>query len=628
MDHTKERFEKAIQQEWILTNGIGGYSSSTTCCCNTRKYHGILVAALGKGGERFVCLPKLDESIFIRGEEYTLATNECRDFIEKGYTRQTYFQKEILPQFTYEVKENLIVKEIAMKHGENKVAISYHILAQKDDLVLELKPFVNYRSFHQTKNCFEMPQSFESTKVNIALNSHGDILHMGITEGEYIPYNRVFYRNMYYRVEEERGLEAYENHFMPGAFRVTVPKNTEKDITFVASVDQNKTFLSKIDGADVIRGEKVRMEKLFRIAQANTQMEKQLVMAADSFLVNKNGAKTIIAGYHWFGDWGRDTFISLEGLTLKLNRFKEAKEIIESFQKYLQDGLVPNLISEDGGSAYNSVDASLWYINAIYRYYKYTMDREFVQKMYPVVLQIIEAYKNGTRYDIKMDPNDCLISAGNAGTQLTWMDAKVGDVIPTPRYGKPVEINALWYNALKIAEVFSNLLAVPFDTTLSEKVKDSFEKYFLENGLYDTLDPNNAQIRPNQVVALALSFSPVGKERARKILEYIRETLYTPKGLKTLSPSDAEYQPYYVGDVYHRDLSYHQGTVWPYLLMFYNAAVKTFEKRENQEIAYESLLNDGCVGSVCEIYDGDSQEVAKGAVSQAWSVAMMIENLF
>ena len=626
MKITKEKYEEVIKNEWLITNGIGGFASSTISGCNTRKYHGLIVASLGKSGERYLCLSKLNESLIIRGSEHSFSTNECNNFIEKGYSYQTEFSKVFLPKFTYSVKNIQIEKTLAMKYGENKIGITYKIKTDKDDVLLRLQPLVNFRSFHQTKNCPELQQEINESAVNVRLKSNIN-LHMIVSEGEYIEYTRTYYENMFYRAEEERGLDSSESHYMPGYFEIVIPKNSEKVIEFVASVDDSTLFLPKANATDIIRGENVRFEKICKIANAKSDLEKELVIAADNFIIEKNNTKTIIAGYPWFGDWGRDTFISLEGITLETNRFKDAKEIINSFKNYIKDGLVPNLISEDGAESYNSVDASLWYIDAVYKYYKYTMDSEFVKDMYPTLMEIINAYKNGTSYDIKMD-EDGLISAGNAETQLTWMDAKVGDVIPTPRYVKAVEINALWYNALKIMEVFSNIIGEKFDSSISKKIEDSFKKFYAPVGLFDTIEPVSNKIRPNQVIAIGLEFSPVEKEKAREILKLVDEKLYTNRGLKTLSSDDEDYRPYYFGGVYERDTSYHQGTVWPFLLMFYNKALKKYEKRANDNIEVQKMLHEGCIGNVAEIYDAEEPRKPKGAYAQAWSIAMLIDNIF
>ena len=626
MEITKDNFESVIKNEWIVTNGIGGFSSSTISNCNTRKYHGLLIAALGKTSERYLCLSKLNETIILKSTEYSFSTNECVNFIEKGYVYQTDFTKLYLPKFEYMVKNIKIEKEIAMKYGENKVAVTYKIKTDKDDAILKLQPLVNFRNFHETKNFHETVQEVNETAVNVELKN--DIkLHMKVSDGEYTTYSNTYYENMYYKIEDERGLDSYESHYMPGYFEISIPRNTEKIVEFVASVDCVPEFLKKADAQDIIRGEKVRFEKICKMANAKSDIEKELTIAADNFIIQKNNIKTIIAGYPWFGDWGRDTFIAFEGLLLETGRFKDAKEIINGFRKYIKNGLVPNLISEDGAESYNSVDASLWYIDAIYKYYKYTKDMDFIKNIYPFILEIINAYKDGTLFEIKMD-EDGLIMAGSKDTQLTWMDAKVGDVIPTPRYGKAVEINALWYNALKITEVFSNIINENFDSELSTRVEESFKKFYAERGLFDTIEPLKNQIRPNQVIAIGIEFSPVDQEKAKEIIKLVEEELYTNKGLKTLSSDDSEYRPYYFGGVYERDTSYHQGTVWPFLMMFYNHAIKKYEKRINDGINTAELLRDDCIGSIAEIYDAEEPRMPKGAFAQAWSVAMAIDNIF
>ena len=626
MKITKDKFEDVIQNEWLLTNGIGGYAASTISGCNTRKYHGLLIAALGKSSERFLCLSKINELVCIRGEEYSISTNECNNFIEKGYFYQTEFTKLYLPKFKYILKNIEIEKEMAMKYGENKIAITYKVKNDKDDIILRLQPLVNYRNFHETKNCYELSQSVQETSVNVVLDGK-TTLHMNISCGTYNEYRRTCYRNMYYRIEEARGLDAYESHYMPGYFDVEILKNSEKIIEFVVSVDNSNKYLEKANSIDIIRGENVRIEKICKMANVSSDIERELVVAADNFIIEKNDMKTIVAGYPWFYDWGRDTFISFEALTLETNRFKDAKEIINGFKGYIKNGLVPNLISEDGASCYNSVDASLWYIDAIYKYYKYTRDINFLKEMYPKILEIIKAYKNGTDFEIKMD-EDGLIMAGNENTQLTWMDAKIGNIVPTPRYGKAVEINALWYNALKITEVISNIIDEKFDEEISKKVKESFKKFYAEKGLYDTIEPLSEKVRPNQVIAIGLEFSPVEKEKALEILKLTDEKLYTNKGLKTLSSDDKDYRAYYFGGVYERDMSYHQGTVWPFLLMFYNRAIKKYEKRMNDCVDATEMLRERCFGNVSEIYDAEEPRRPKGAFAQSWSVAMLIDNIF
>lgn len=629
MKITKEElsnFEDASRHEWIITNGIGGYASSTVIGLNTRKYHGLLVAAIGESGDRCLVLSKINESIDLNGKNYTISTNQCNNFIEQGYTRQESFERDFLPEFEYKVDDVVVNKTIAMKYGENKIGIIYKIKTGKSGIRFNMQPFVNFRDFHKVRNCYSLNSEVQETAVNVELNSDGLKLHMNISDGFFERYDRTFYRNMFYKIEAERGLEAYEDHYMPGAYIVDIPRNTEKIIEFVAEVNNKENFLEKADASGIIRGEIVRYEKLCKMASARNETEKELIIAADNFVVTRGKRKTIIAGYPWFGDWGRDTFIAFEGILLKTNRFKDAKEVLFSFKNYLKNGLIPNLIDENGGSAYNTVDASLWYIDAIYKYYKYTNDKDTINSLFETVKTIIEAYKSGTDYGIKMDNNDGLITAGDEHTQLTWMDAKVDDIVPTPRNGKAVEINALWYNALKIFEEFSRDLEIQYNTELSEKVRESFEKFYAEKGLYDVIEPYSNQIRPNQIIPIGLDYSPVDSEKAKDVIDVVEDYLYVEQGLKTLNKEDKEYKPYYNGDVYSRDVSYHQGTVWPWLLQFYFTASRRYKGVYRKLENVEKMLRDDCIGSITEIYDAEEPRMPKGAFAQAWSVAMAILN--
>ena len=618
-------FENAIKNEWLIANGIGGYSSSTIIGANTRKYHGLLIAALGENLERYLVLSRLNEEIEINKGVYSISSNECPNYIESGFKFQKCFAKEYLPEFYYNVKGVQIIKKIGISHGENKVVVTYIVKANNNNVKFKLSPLINFRSFHTTRDLYRDEEEVKGNCVKVRLNSEHD-LYMNLSCGEYTEYYNTYYQNMYYRVENERGLDDMESHYMPGFYEVAVGKNEEKIIEFVASVDDVLKFNMKPNAEQIIRGEETRLQKICKIYGAQNEVEKDLAIAADSFVIEKKYGKTIIAGYHWFGDWGRDTFISFEGILLRTNRFNDAKNIIMSFSKHIKNGLVPNLIGEDGGQGYNSVDASLWFINAVYEYYKYTNDVNLIKNIYPCLLEIIDCYKKGTEYKIKMD-DDGLISAGDETTQLTWMDAKVGDFIPTPRFGKAVEINSLWYNALNILKVFSNILKVEFDDELIHRVKKSFEKFYIDNGgLLDTIEPNSVMIRPNQLFAVSLDFSALDTDKANEVIDLIESELLTDKGLKTLSSSDKAYKAKYEGDVVSRDSSYHQGTVWPWLLMAYYRACYKLSRKPKVSIDVEEMMTDRCIGSICEIYDADEPRRPNGAIAQAWSVAMAILN--
>ena len=643
-------YEKNLKNEWLLTNGIGGYAASTLVGANTRKYHGLLVAALGKNLDRFLVLSKINEYVEINNNKYSISTNECHNYIEKGYIYQETFERKFLPEFLYDVAGVHIVKKMAMMHGENKIAIKYNVVNTLDeDIRIKLVPFVNYRNYHIVQNAKEYAQHYEDNTLELNLDDKENKLFIKVTNSDYNEYKNTFYKNMYYRVENTRGFEDTESHYMPGEFSVFVEANSQKEIILVAEVANKCTIEDKFMKS-LIKGEEIRLEKICKIASAKTDVEKELVVAADNFIISKNNEKTIIAGYPWFNDWGRDTFIALDGLTLKTNRFADAKSILKYFASYIKDGLVPNYIQDDGGQAYNTVDASLWYIEAINKYIEYTNDLDTLKELYPKILEIVYAYKKGTLFNIKMQL-DGLISAGNKDTQLTWMDAKIGNYIPTPRYGKAVEINALWYNALKVTENLYLKLEKKFGKDLNielnkklnkylnigieelsdvlsgdlaKKVKEAFKKFYNDDGLFDTIEPFNNQIRPNQIIALSLSYPVISGEKAIEVIELVKNKLLTDKGLKTLNNEDSEYKGRYTGDALSRDSAYHQGTVWTWLLGEYAKAYENVYKRKYAYNKIPDLLSDGCVGNIAEIYDADEPREANGALAQAWGVSAMM----
>lgn len=662
-------YEKNLKNEWLITNGIGGYASSTIVGVNTRKYHGLLVAALGNNLDRFLVLSKVNEYVEIEDNKYSLSTNECRDYVEKGYLYQEAFEKDFLPEFLYDVEGVKIVKKLAMVYGENKLAIKYNIVnTTSKTACFKLLPLVNFRSYHAVQYAREYGQSYENDVLNVDLGAYDNQdykLFIKVTDSNYRRYQNTFYDNMYYRVEESRGFEATERQYIPGEFGIIIEPDSQKEIFLVAEVS-NKFSVEDKFLKSLVRAEEVRLEKVCKIASAKNDISKELAISADNFIITKNGERTIIAGYPWFNDWGRDTFISLEGLTLKTNRFSDAKSILKYFAKYIKDGLVPNYIQDGGGQAYNTVDASLWYIEALNQYVEYTKDKETLKELFSKVIEIIMAYKNGTLFDIKMQ-DDGLISAGNERTQLTWMDAKCGDYIPTPRFGKAVEINALWYNALKIAESLfkilrEDILKIEKDETkfansnnevsedsinefvlskldanidyhefldvingsLAKKVKDSFKKFYNDDGLFDTIEPFNSQIRPNQIIAMSLTFPVLTGDKAVEVMNLVKEKLLTDKGLKTLNAEDEQYRGRYCGDGFARDSAYHQGTVWTWLLGEYAKAYYNVFKKRYVFNKIDELLNDGCIGSIAEIYDADEPREANGALAQAWGVSAMM----
>lgn len=667
MKFEKEKLslEEGLKKEWLITNGIGGYSSSTILGANTRKYHGLLVAPLMPPGNRQVILSKLDESIEIEGKNYNLYTNVCKDFISDGYKNLVSFEKEYIPIFTYQVEDVSIKKFICMEHGKNTVSVFYYIKNGEKKSKLTLAPVVNFRGFHTTNNSedFQLKQEIENNKIKLILGEHSqNPIYVFLSEGKYIKHDNDIFRNMYYIEEEKRGQGAIENHAVPGVYEVDIEPNEEKLITFVCSLEQN---IEEINAKDLINKEIVRLSTLIyntdfldeRNKEAKNpeyvNLVKNFVIAADNFIAYRPSFAlyTIIAGYHWFLDWGRDTLISMEGLLLKIKRFEEAKEVLLTCIRDIKYGLVPNGYSGyDGRPLYNSVDASLLLFEEVKKFLKYTNEYEWVRNnIYPSLVKIMNAYQNRIDIDgnnIYMD-EDFLIASGTENIQNTWMDAKIGNYVVTPRNGKAVEVNSLWYNALKVMEELTILMRGKEESKryadLAKKCKKSFNEKFYNKKrkcLYDVL--GDSKIRPNQLFATALSYPvlDVTSDEAKEMLNTVEKKLLTPYGLRTLAKGEPGYRERYEGDMIKRDMSYHQGVIWPWLLGLYYDTLRNMIKEEKNKTTRKELenklgefresvkktfveeMNNGdSVGSICELYDIENKKyLPQGAKFQAWSV--------
>ena len=473
MKYTKEdiNLENGIQKEWIITNGIGGFASSTIIGANTRKYHGLLIAPLTPPARRYLILSKVDESIEIGGKQYNLYTNIGKNYITKGYEYQTSFEKEEIPTLKYKISDVEITKQICMKYGENTVGILYKIKNGKQPTKLTLAPLMNFRDFHSmsTNHEFKIRQENKGTKLKVIIdNMIQNSIYIKVSEGIYIPHNNDIFRNMFYIEEQKRGFYPEENHAVVGRYEIEIKPNEEKEISFVCSLEEN---IDELDVKKLIIKEKQRISKIlekteidFSEKQDKTEDEekrqeliKNLVISADTFIAYRPSFRlhTIIAGYPWFLDWGRDSLISFEGLLLKTKRYDIAKEVLKTMMRDIKYGLVPNGYSGfDNRPLYNSVDASLLLFEQIQKYLEYTKDQEFIKEIFEKLEIIIENYKKGIDIDnnnIYLD-TDHLIVSGTENTQNTWMDAKVDGVAVTPRNGKAVEINSMWYNSLKIME--------------------------------------------------------------------------------------------------------------------------------------------------------------------------------
>ena len=655
------RVKKALKRDWIITNGIGGFCSQSEIGCNTRKYHGLLIAPLTPPARRFLILSKLDESIETNGRKYNLYTNISNGETSEGYTYLTEFKKEYIPIFTYKVEDITIKKFICMEYGKNTVVILYRIKNQNAESKLTLAPVMNFRDFHSInhEHQFKATQTHFNNKLKVILDDNSSTpIYMTCSDGKYLKHIDDSFNNMYYLREEERGFEAEENHYIPGVYNINLDPNEEKDITFVCSLEEN---IEEIDGVNVINKELTRLSEIIydtgilqnsKMNNKNLGIIKTLIMATDNFIVNRPsfGLHTIIAGYPWFLDWGRDTLISFEGLLLITKRYDIAKEVLLTNIRDMKFGLVPNGYSGyDNRPLYNSADSSLLLIEQVYKYLKYTNDYDFVkEKIYPSLVKIIEAYSGKINVDgdnIYLD-NDNLISAGTENTQITWMDVKIDGHAVTPRNGKTVELNALWYNALKImarfAEKFDDKKLCKKYLEMAEKTSKSFnEKFYNKNKqcLYDVLGDD--KIRPNQLFALSLSHPVIETPViAEQIIEVVYKKLLNNYGLQTLAADEEEYVAIYEGSPYKRDTSYHQGITWPWLLGLYYDALKNTIKMEKDRIIKQELEDKlkelvqntrltfekemyerSSIGTISELYDSREPYEARGTFAQAWSVS-------
>ena len=665
MKFTKEKLElqEGLKREWLITNGIGGFCSSTIIGANTRRYHGLLIAPLKPPAQRNLILSKLDESITINNKEIPLYTNVCKNYISQGYKFQTSFEKEYVPTFEYLVGDINVKKTICMEYGKNTVCVFYEIQNKNEKIKLKLAPIVNFRDFHSMSTNKKINLKQEEIKDNkIKISIENNSFYINCSEGKYIKHENDNFNNMFYIEEEKRGFYPEENHSVSGIYEIEIKPNENKKITFVCSLEEN---IDKVDGEKLIKKEVKRLEKVIKETKLVNKKEedkllKEFIIATDSFIVYRPEFKlhTIIAGYPWFLDWGRDSLISFEGLLLKTKRYDLAKEVLLTFKHDIKKGLVPNGYSEaDNTPLYNSVDASLLLFEQIAKYLKYTEDFEFVKKeFYEVLKNIVENYEKGIDLDnnnIYLD-NDGLIVSGTPTTQNTWMDAKYEEIAATPRNGKAVEINALWYNALKILEKLSlrfedEKLAKEY-LKKANKCKRNFKaKFYNEKRkcLYDVV--GDSKIRPNQLFSTALTYPVIepNTKIAKEMLNTTTKKLKNKYGLKTLAKGEKNYIDIYEGNSFKRDMSYHQGITWPWLLGIYNDTFKKIKENEKAiknkkqyEEDYEKFIkelkntatkmmeDEGCIGSVSELYDSKRPQLSKGAIAQAWSVAEIFRILY
>lgn len=633
-------YERGQENCYLMTNGLGGFSSMTMTGSVARNDHAFFMACVKAPNNRYNMVHRLAEKLEAGGREYVLSSQEFADGSrEEGYKYLSEFSYQDTPVWRFHAGGVEIVKEAALKNGENTAALRYKIMNRSRDKVrFTVTPFYQFAPKGSQP---EVDQRFvrkggriESNGLCLAMETDGEV--------EDIPETTETY---YYSYDACDGRRESGSARVCHRISISVDGGSYAVLSVVYSMSNEcaeKSGESPREKAEKIIEElKTYRMGLEYLAGFQDENARTLSKSAEQFVARREstGGRTILAGFPFFEDWGRDTMIALPGVCISTRRYEEAESILRTFAAYERKGLMPNLFPEGKNDPmYNTVDAALLFINCVWLYYEASAKREFVQEMYPVMERIIENYKAGTEYGIRMD-RDALITAGRGMDQVTWMDVRVGDILPTPRHGKPVEINAYWYNALRIMGECSRLLGKKkkeYDV-LAERVKSSFaEAFWMEEKhcLKDVISGSKAdeQIRCNQIWAVSMPFTMLDEGRERQVVDTVFEKLYTPYGLRTLDPGDSEFQPYYGGEVLKRDLAYHQGTVWTYPLgAYYLAYLKVngysedakMYVREQLEVM-ESAIREGCIGQLPEIYDGENPVSSKGCFAQAWSVGEVL----
>ena len=659
-----ERSPKSMpRREWLVANGLGGYASGTVAGVVTRRYHGLLVSALPAPFGRYVMLNHLLERVRLPTRRVTWLGDEDEVAGPNAADRGDHlveFRLELgLPVWRYVLDGVCIEKRIVMPYGQNTVHVTYSQIDGDGPVRLSLRPSVQFRPYeapvgHMAVSRYTTVSSGPRHEIQgdvdlppLRLRLVGDRAALTLDERGHT--------SVPYEMERRRGYDSVGTLWSPGYFRADLHPGHE--VTLVASTESWDTILA-LDPEEARKTEADRRSRLLALAEvgADDRTIGELVLAADQFIITPAGraeeaararasgeeVRTVIAGYHWFTDWGRDTMISLEGLTLCTGRHREAAYILRTFGHYVRDGLIPNMFPDGAREGlYHTADATLWYFHAIAKYVAATGDADTLRSLLPTLVSIVDHHLRGTKFGIGVDPQDGLLRQGAPGYPLTWMDAKVDDWVVTPRRGKAVEINALWYNALCHLNEWLRELEVAVDVDVAahaSRARDSFNRRFWcepAGHLYDVVDGehgDDAACRPNQVMAIALDHPVLDRGRWASVIDVVTRTLLTPVGLRTLAPGHPDYQPVYSGDLRSRDAAYHQGTVWPWLI---GPFVDAWTKTKPGDVAgaralvagFDAQLSEACVGSLAEIFDAESPYVPRGCVAQAWSVAEVLRCL-
>ena len=649
-------FKEGIKREWAVTNGIGGYAGSSMIGAHSRTHQGYLIASLHAPIERYLVFSKINETATVGTRTVSFETSQHRASGKTVYTEGqkflTSFSYDGSVHYTYETDNFSFEKHITLKRNANVCAVSYELTAGDSDCTFTLTPLFNYREHSEssTPDTLRFETFTEDRTFYLVPEKNKDIaIRFQTSEGTFSERETVYDIDMQLQIEVDLETDGLDCHYCPVDLSIAVPANTTKKVSILCSIGDVNERPAPVSAAEAfsILEENARCHaELFEKAGYHDSFANQLVLASDQFLTYRESTKmmTVLAGLPWFTDWGRDTMIAFTGLTLCTKRFKEAEEILLTFARYIRHGIVPNMFPDDNmPPLYNTVDASLWYFYAVYQYLHYNPAAEaeaFVkEQIFPHLKEIISAYEKGTDFSIYME-DDGLIHAGSGLDQITWMDVRVGDWVATPRHGKPVEINALWYNALRIMES----LCEKFDEdasayrTRANQVKESFNAKFWDSAnqcLFDVVDGDEPDdyIRPNQVYAVSLPFSLLPEEQEKAVVALVEKELFVGCGLRSLAPDHPDYHGIYCGALAKRDAAYHQGTAWGFLLGgFFSAYMKvnhhSSSAAENAvrmlEPVRKHLTDSGCIGSISEIFDGDAPHNPRGCYAQAWSVGEVL----
>lgn len=638
-----------VQKEWVLTNGIGGYAGSSVTGAHARKHHGYLIASLHPPVERFVILSKINERLIRSSEkmdftvEQYLADDGSTAYRE-GIEYLNSFTYDGLVHFTTKAPEFTMTKTLAFEHGKNTIAISYDIQNDGAAATLVLTPLFNYRVHHDasTVDTLKFDTTYEQPEIRLVPQQNKDItIRLFTDDGTVVPCEEKYTTGMQLQKELDVESDALDDNYTPYQIEFPLDAGCRKKISIVCTIED----AYEKDAFDTAAAEMARFDALEKKAGYHDELAETLTIAADHFLAYRQstGLMTVLAGLPWFTDWGRDTMIALTGLTLATGRYQDARDILTTFARYVHHGMVPNMFPDEGTAPlYNTADASMWYFYAVGKYLEYTgtpEDYAFVQEtIYPKLKEIIAAYEHGTDFSIYME-EDGLIHAGSGLDQVTWMDVRVGDWVATPRHGKPVEINALWYHALCLMEEWATRFGEDGShyAALAAHAKESFAKKFWnekDGCLYDVVDglEGDATLRPNQIYAVSLPHRMLDADKEKKIVDKVYEKLYAKTGLRSLSPDDKEYHPTYEGCLDKRDHAYHQGTSWGFLLGgFLTAYVHVYGTSKEVITRVDAMLDatreqfyHGCIGSIAEIFDGNEPHTSRGCYAQAWSVGEIL----